>query len=63
MVTRRKWKEHWTEVKRVVDGDVKVTICCCAAPGATPDECRVASGNKTKCRCFCHVKKLARNPQ
>lgn len=58
MVTRRKRYEYWTEVKRVIDGEVKVTTCCCAAPGATAKECSVAAGNKTRCRCFCHSKKL-----
>ncbi len=57
MVTRRKVRDYWTEVKRIVRGEVKQTTCCCAAPGAKPKECAVVSGNKTPCRCDCHRKK------
>lgn len=28
--------------------------CVCTRNGATREECRVASGNKTSCRCACH---------
>jgi hypothetical protein len=63
MVTRRKRLEYWTEVKRVVDGQVKVTTCCCAAPGATRKGCATAAGNKSPCGCFCHSMKLPKNPQ
>jgi very-short-patch-repair endonuclease len=56
MTTRRKVREYWTEVKRVVDGEVKQTTCCCASPGSTSKECRKVSGNKTACRCDCHRK-------
>lgn len=52
--TRRKVRGYWTEVKRIVDGEVKQTVCCCDAPGHTRKECAVASGNKTPCRCYCH---------
>lgn len=59
MVTRRKrYGGMYTEVKRVVDGEVKQTVCCCKAAGATRKECSAAAGNKTPCRCFCHSKKL-----
>jgi hypothetical protein len=58
MATRRKVRDYWTEVKRVVirDGapEVKQTTCCCEAPGALAKECMIASGNKTPCRCDCH---------
>lgn len=64
MVTRRKWKEYWTESKRVVpdeDGTptVKQVTCCCALAAATSRECADAAGNKTPCRCFCHSNKLS----
>lgn len=54
MTTRRKVLEHWTEVKRIVNGEVKSTTCCCAAPGSTRKGCSIVAGNKTPCRCFCH---------
>jgi hypothetical protein len=54
MVTRRKVHDYWTEVKRIVGGEVKQTSCCCAAPGATRKGCSVVAGNKTPCRCYCH---------
>jgi hypothetical protein len=54
MPSRRRVLEYWTEVKRIVSGKVKVTTCCCGAPGATPRECAIASRNKTPCRCDCH---------
>jgi hypothetical protein len=53
-MTRRKILELWTEVKRIVNGEVKQTCCCCAAPGAKPKECSMVAGNKTPCRCDCH---------
>ena len=58
MATRRKVREHWTEVKRVIwrNGEpvVKQTTCCCADPGAARRACAEAAGNKSPCRCFCH---------
>lgn len=39
------------------DGKVKVTVCCCHAPGSTPKGCAIVSGNKTPCRCNCHRKR------
>ena len=57
MPTKRKIREYWTEVKRVVDGEVKVTVCCCAAPGSTVKGCAIVAGNKTRCRCDCHRRK------
>lgn len=54
MSTRRKVRDYWTETKRIVNGEVKQTICCCAAPGFHARECATASGNKTPCRCDCH---------
>lgn len=56
-MTRRKWLEYWTEVKQVVNGEVKQTICCCEAPGASRKGCAIVSGNKTPCRCDCHRRK------
>lgn len=58
-MTSRKTLDHWTEVHRVIPpGTVKVTTCCCAAPGSTRKGCQIAQGNKTPCRCYCHdVKK------
>lgn len=44
----------YTEVKRVVDGKVKQTCCCCEAAGMTRRECSDKAGNKTPCRCWCH---------
>lgn len=57
MTTLRKVREYWTEVKRIVDGEVKQTTCC-KAPGDTPKACAKATGNKTPCRCDCHRKKI-----
>ena len=54
MTTRRKVLSYWTEVKRIVGGEVKQTTCCCAAPGVTAKGCAIVSGNKTRCRCDCH---------
>lgn len=54
MTTWRKSGEHWTEVKRIVNGEVKQTTCCCEAPGMTAKDCMKATGNKTPCRCDCH---------
>lgn len=57
MVTKRKVHDgHYTEVKRVVAGEVRQTTCCCAAAGETPRACATVAGNKTPCACFCHVK-------
>ena len=44
-------------LKRVVQGEVKQTLCCCAAPGHSRKECATAQGNKTPCRCDCHPRK------
>lgn len=63
MVTRRKIKEFWTETHRAVGDEVKVVTCCCASPGASAKECALAAGNKTRCRCFCHSKRLPKNPE
>lgn len=54
MTTRRVIKIYWMEVKRIVNGEVKQTTCCCADPGMTAKECQAKSGNKTRCRCDCH---------
>jgi len=62
MVTTRKRLEFWTEVHRVIGDEVKVTTCCCAAPGATAKGCAITSGNKTPCRCDCHRTKAAKKP-
>lgn len=59
MTTRRKILTHWTETKRIVNGEVKQTTCCCAAPGAKAKECSRVAGNKTPCRCDCHRGKAA----
>lgn len=53
-MTRRRWLEYWTEVKRVVGGEVVQTTCCCAEPGSHRRACSDAAGNKTPCRCQCH---------
>ena len=63
MTTYRKRHEHWTETKRVVagpDGEpaVKQVTCCCEAPAATAKQCQQVSGNKSRCRCFCHSRKV-----
>jgi len=60
MTTMRKLNEYYTEVKRIVGGEVKQTQCCCASPGATAKECQIVSGNKTPCRCDCHRTRVAR---
>lgn len=57
MATRR--ERHggmYTEVKRIVNGEVKQTACCCDQPGYSS---RFCSDNrehpiKTACRCNCH---------
>lgn len=64
MVTRRKWKELYTESKRVVldeDGEpvVKQVTCCCAVAAGTRHECSEAAGNKAPCRCWCHSDKIS----
>lgn len=58
MVTlRKRYGGMYTEVKRVVNGEVKQTTCCCYLPGATPRECSDAGHHKTPCRCNCHRRK------
>lgn len=55
MSTQRKmYGGLYTEVKRIVSGEVKQTCCCCKGAGLTPRECADATGNKTPCRCNCH---------
>jgi hypothetical protein len=56
-MTKRKRLTYWTEVKCIVNGEVKQTTCCCANAGAIPKECAKVTGNKTPCRCDCHRKK------
>lgn len=54
-MTRRKILEHWTETKRIVGGEVRVRVCCCAEPGSKAKDCATAAKHKTKyCRCDCH---------
>lgn len=55
-MTRRKRDEFWTETKRIVNGEVKQTVCCCKAPGEHPRLCAAAAGVKTPCHCDCHRK-------
>lgn len=58
MVTKRKRYDClYTEVKRIVKGEVKQTVCCCKGAGDTRRQCADKSGNKTPCRCDCHSKK------
>jgi hypothetical protein len=59
-VTKRRRLEYWTEVKRVENGEVAQTTCCCAAPGSTRKGCAIVAGNKSPCRCACHPR--ARRP-
>jgi hypothetical protein len=58
-VTKRKIGEFWTEVKRIIRGEVRQSTCCCAAPGATPKGCAIAGRLTTRCRCACHLDALA----
>jgi hypothetical protein len=58
-MTKRQRNEFYTEVKRVVNGEVKQTTCCCAAPGSTCKGCAIVAGNKSPCRCACHPRKGA----
>ena len=53
-VTQRREKEYWTVTKRVVDGEVVETTCCCAAPGMPRKLCAAEACHKTPCRCACH---------
>ena len=60
--TRKTHGGLYTEVHRVVADEsgelqVKVTSCCCKGAGKTAAECR-ESGNKTRCRCWCHSRRL-----
>jgi hypothetical protein len=54
---RKMYQGIYTEVKRIVNGQVKQTCCCCKGAGLTRRECANVSGNKTPCRCYCHDKK------
>jgi hypothetical protein len=62
MATWRNILTYWTETKRIVDGEVKQTVCCCKLPGRGAMVCAVAAGNKTRCRCNCHVGKTGPKP-
>lgn len=55
-MTRRECKEYWIETKRIVNGEVKVSLCCCAGPGLSPRQCADRAEHKTPCRCDCHRK-------
>ena len=44
MSTHRKVLSYWTEVKRIVDGEVKVTCCCCGEPGRRNGETMAQAG-------------------
>jgi hypothetical protein len=55
---RKMYNGIYTEVKRVVNGEVKQTCCCCKAAGMSRRECADAHGNKWPCRCYCHSKKF-----
>lgn len=54
MTTWRRVREHWTETKRIVSGEVKQTVCCCSKPGDTAKGCGAARNLTTPCRCDCH---------
>lgn len=70
MPTFRKILDYWTETKRIVDGEVKQTVCCCESPGRRIGETMKQAGwrcryrarikhdstysYKTPCRCDCH---------
>jgi hypothetical protein len=47
--------EIYTETKRVVEGEVVQTVCCCSWPGAARRDCAAVSGNRSPCRCACHA--------
>lgn len=51
---RKMYSGIYTEVKRIVNGEVKQTTCCCKGAGLTRRECMALTGNKTPCRCYCH---------
>ena len=57
-MTKRPFKQFWTEVKRVClkDGkpEVKQTTCCCKDPGESRRDCMIKAGHKNPCRCYCH---------
>lgn len=60
MSVRRKVHTYWTEVKRIIidnagEPQVKVTTCCCAAPGGLRRICSRVGKRKTPCRCACHI--------
>ncbi len=53
---RRNVLHHWTEVQRIGGAqDGKTTTCACTAAGCRSDECSMLSGNRSPCRCACHV--------
>lgn len=58
-MTYRTRHEYWTEVHRVIGDEVKVTTCCCAAPGAKAKECSRVAGHKSRCGCFCHSDRIS----
>lgn len=60
MSVRRKVHTYWTEVQRIVfdqsgQPQVKMTTCCCKAPGGLRRICARINNNKTPCRCDCHL--------
>lgn len=60
---REQMKPIYTEVQRIVfdesgEPQVKVTTCCCKAPGGIPRICARVAGYKTPCRCNCHRKAI-----
>lgn len=50
MATFRKILDYWTETKRIVDGEVKQTTCCCAAPGRRIGETMAQAGWRCRYR-------------
>jgi len=57
-MTTRTFKTYWTEVKKVVNGQVKSCTCCCTKAGSTAKECAESRNLKTRCGCACHSKKV-----
>lgn len=58
---RKRHGGMYTESKRIVGGEVKQVVCCCAAPAMKARACADAAGNKTPCRCDCHRGKTGAN--